>query len=539
MVGNIYDAVIVGGGPAGLSAAIYMARAKYRTLVVEREKMGGQITITSEVVNYPGIISTDGTKLTENMRRQAESFGAEFMTANVTDVDFSGYIKKITTDKGNIDTIGVILATGAAPRSAGFKGENEFRGRGVAYCATCDGEFFSGKDIFVIGGGFAAAEEAVFLTKYAKSVTICVRSDKFSCAKSTADKAAANPKIKVLYNTEIVEAGGERLLEYALLKNNVSGEITRYSAPENDTFGIFVFAGYCPQTELFKDKLELTENGYLITDKAQKTSVDGVYGAGDVCDKPLRQVITAAADGATAATSLERYASEIHEKYNLPVFENKNDSSVSKAAASDTTPSSGSKFFSAEIQEQLAEVFAKLEKKLTMRVYSDGGELSKTAESFTAELCEMSDKLTFETAKASAETKSPVIEFIGENGNPVGFAFHGVPGGHELNSFVIAIYNAAGKGQEISAGAAEKIKLLKETHIEIAVTLSCTMCPPTAIAAGRIATLNPLVRTDVYDVNQFPDMRSEYSIMSVPCIIVNGKPVSFGKKSVDELLELI
>ena len=172
---NFYDVVVIGGGPAGLTAALYLARARYRVVVVEKDHFGGQITITSEVVNYPGVGRTSGTELTETMRKQAEGFGAEFLLAEVTGLELSGDVKTVRTGRGDLKCFGVLLATGAHPRMVGFQGEEQFRGRGVAYCATCDGEFFTGKDVFVVGGGFAAAEESVFLTKYARQVTILIR----------------------------------------------------------------------------------------------------------------------------------------------------------------------------------------------------------------------------------------------------------------------------------------------------------------------------------------------------------------------------
>ena len=186
---NLYDVVVVGGGPAGLTAALYLARAKYRVLVLEKEQLGGQITITSEVVNFPGVYKTSGRELTETMRKQAESFGAEFMLAEATGFELTGKIRKVITSRGEISCFGILLATGAHPRKIGFDGEEKFKGHGVAYCATCDGEFFAGKEVFVIGGGFAAAEESVFLTRYAKHVTVLVRGEDFSCAKNTADAA--------------------------------------------------------------------------------------------------------------------------------------------------------------------------------------------------------------------------------------------------------------------------------------------------------------------------------------------------------------
>lgn len=292
-----YDVIVVGAGPAGLSAALYAARAKYRVLVLEKEKVGGQITITSEIVNYPGIGTTSGSALTEEMRRQAEAFGAEFAMAEVTELVLSGDIKTVKTTRGEYLAPGIVLAVGANPRKLGFAGEREYQGRGVAYCATCDGEFFTGMDVFVIGGGFAAAEEAVFLTKYAKKVTIIVREEDFTCAETVADKAKNHEKIEVHYETEIMEAAGDGLLRSARFKNNATGEEWTYEAPEGNTFGIFVFAGYVPDTGWMKGMVELDGQGYIITDRDQKTSVDGVYAAGDVCVKNLRQVVTAVSDG--------------------------------------------------------------------------------------------------------------------------------------------------------------------------------------------------------------------------------------------------
>ena len=253
---NLYDVVVIGGGPAGLTAAIYLARARYRVVVVEKERFGGQITITHEVVNYPGVARTSGAELTETMRRQAESFGAEFLLAGVESLDMSGDVKTVKTDRGELKCFGVLLATGAHPRMVGFTGEAEFRGRGVAYCATCDGEFFTGKEVFVVGGGFAAAEEAVFLTKYASHVTILIRGDDFSCAKSVADATRANPKITVLTNTEVVDVTGDSTLRTIRYRNKLTGEVTECRAPEGDNIGVFVFVpfqGNLPAEQCFAD----------------------------------------------------------------------------------------------------------------------------------------------------------------------------------------------------------------------------------------------------------------------------------------------
>lgn len=320
---NFYDVMIIGGGPAGLTAGLYLARAKYRVLVLEKDQFGGQISITHEVVNYPGIAKVSGKYLTETMQQQAASFGAEFMLAEATGFELSKDIKTVHTNRGDYRCFGILLATGAHPRTVGFQGEEEHKGRGVAYCATCDGEFFTGKEVFVIGGGYAAAEESVFLTKFARHVTILIRKDNFSCAASVAEKAKNHEKITVLYNTVMEEVSGENGLTYARYKNTVTGEVVEYRSKE--TFGVFVFAGYAPATEAVKGIIELNDQGYIVTDASLKTSADGVYAAGDVCVKPLRQVVTATGDGALAATELEKYAAAmqrktgIHPEISVPV----------------------------------------------------------------------------------------------------------------------------------------------------------------------------------------------------------------------------
>ena len=247
---NLYDVVVIGGGPAGLTAALYLARARYRVVVVEKNHFGGQITITAEVVNFPGVERTSGAALTETMRKQAESFGAEFLLAEVTELDLSGDVKTVRTGRGDLKCFGVLLATGAHPRMVGFQGEAQFRGRGVAYCATCDGEFFTGKDVFVVGGGFAAAEESVFLTKYARHVTILIRGDGFTCAQTTADAARNHEKITVLTNTVVEEVSGDTALRFIRYRNTKTGQVTKHHAADGEAFGVFVFAGYEPATEL-------------------------------------------------------------------------------------------------------------------------------------------------------------------------------------------------------------------------------------------------------------------------------------------------
>lgn len=535
---KLYDAVIVGGGPAGLTAALYLARAKYRVLVIEREKFGGQITITSEVVNYPGVEIASGAELTETMRRQAEEFGAEFLLAEVTSLVPERDIKTVHTTKCEVQCFGIIAATGAHPRMIGFEGEAEFRGHGVAYCATCDGEFFTGKEIFMVGGGFAAAEESVFLTKYAKHVTLLVREEDFTCAKAVADEARNHPKISVLYETEVESVSGDTALRTIRYRNNKTGEITEYRADEGDTFGVFVFAGYEPETSLLRDIVKLNEYGYVITDSNRKTNVDGLYAAGDICEKNLRQVVTAVSDGAIAATELEKYAAAMQKKTGIipemPKL-NKTEKPTQEFSHSD------SNFFSSEVSAQLDSVFSKMERSLVLKLYLDEQPLSAELKAYMEAMAEHTDKLSVQIAENSeSEEFCPCVRICKEDGTETGLAFHGVPGGHEFTSFVLGLYNAAGPGQPIDEQDKTDIaRITKPMEIQVLVTLSCTMCPELVTAVQKIAAENPNVTAEIYDVNHFLKLREQYHVMSVPCLVVNGEAVSFGKKNLRQVLDLI
>ena len=535
---KLYDAVIVGGGPAGLTAALYLARAKYRVLVIEKEKFGGQITITSEVVNYPGVEIASGAELTETMRRQAEEFGAEFLLAEVTSLVPEGDIKTVHTTKCEVQCFGIIAATGAHPRMIGFEGESEFRGHGVAYCATCDGEFFTGKEIFVVGGGFAAAEESVFLTKYAKHVTLLVREEDFTCAKAVADEARNHPKISVLYETEVESVSGDTALRTIRYRNNKTGEITEYRADDGDTFGVFVFAGYEPETSLLRDIVKLNEYGYVITDSNRKTNVDGLYAAGDICEKNLRQVVTAVSDGAIAATELEKYAAAMQKKTGIiPEMpkRNKTEKPTQEFSHSD------SDFFSTEVSAQLDSVFSKMERSLVLKLYLDEQPLSAELKAYMEAMAEHTDKLSVQIAENSeSEEFCPCVRICKEDGTETGLAFHGVPSGHEFTSFVLGLYNAAGPGQPIDEQDKTDIaRLTTPMEIQVLVTLSCTMCPELVTAVQKIAVENPNVTAEIYDVNHFLKLREQYHVMSVPCLVVNGEAVSFGKKNLRQVLDLI
>ena len=534
---HIYDVIIIGGGPAGLSAALYLARAKYRTLVLEKEKFGGQITITHEVVNYPGVLRTSGEELTNTMRAQAESFGAEFELAEVESLHMDGDIKTVKTSRGERKAFGVLLATGAHPRQVGFKGESEFRGRGVAYCATCDGEFFTGKEVFVVGGGFAAAEEAVFLTKYARHVHILIRKEDFSCAKSAADAARNHPKITVHNFTEVEEVLGDSALRCIRYRNNRTGEITEYRDPRGDSIGVFVFAGYAPATALVKEIAQVNEQGYVITDRDQKTSVEGLYAAGDVCVKQLRQIVTAVADGATAATELEKYAAHMQKKTGL----------VPRMPEKETPAQSGNKpvqkgagnsgLFDDAMLTQLNTVFSRMASPLVLKLSLDDREVSRELDGYMQALSKLTDKLTLEYAEAA---DAPCVRIFRQDGSDTGLAFHGVPGGHEFTSFVLGLYNAAGPGQPLDEDVRQQIRALEKTDIQVLVSLSCTMCPELVMAAQRIAAENEAVTAHVYDLTHFPEIRDRYNVMSVPCLVINGgETVTFGKKNIRQLLEIL
>lgn len=304
----IYDVVIIGAGPAGLSAGLYASRAKLKTLIIEKEVPGGQIKNTNEVANYPGSEKdVDGSRLTERMVEQAEAFGAEKIIDEIVEVNLKGDIKEVKGQRDSYRARTIIIATGAKPRLIGVEGEEEFTGRGVSYCVTCDGAFFQDLEAFVIGGGDAAVEEAMQLTKFAKKVYLVHRRDELRAAKSIQEKAFKNDKIEFIWDSVVKELKGEMMLNEVVLENRKTGEVTSYKASEEDgLMGVFPYIGFLPETNLFEGQIDM-EKGYIVTDDTMKTSEDGVFAAGDNRIKSLRQVITAAADGAIAAVEAEKY----------------------------------------------------------------------------------------------------------------------------------------------------------------------------------------------------------------------------------------
>lgn len=539
---NLYDVVVIGGGPAGLTAALYLARARYRVVVLEEESFGGQIATTAEVVNYPGIARISGQALTETMRRQAESFGAEFLLARAERLEMESDVKTVHTSRGPLRCFGVLLATGAHPRKVGFAGEEEYRGRGVAYCATCDGEFFTGQDVYVVGGGFAAAEESLFLTKYARRVTILIRRGDFSCAQSVAEEVRAHEKITVRPFTEIESVSGDTVLQTLRMRNNQTGEVTEVRAKEGERLGVFVFAGYEPASSLAEGLAERDAQGYVVTDRNQKTRTKGLYAAGDVCVKPLRQVATAVGDGALAATELERYAALMQRKTGLHPKVAKRTVRAEQREESEAgnRTKAADDLFTEEMLTQLHTVFSRMERPLLLRLQLDERSVSYELQHYMDSLAALTDRLRVEIDEAGAAEELPCVRICTEDGAETGLAFHGVPGGHEFTSFVLGLYNAAGPGQPVDLETLERIRAIdRRRNLKILVSLSCTMCPALVAAAWRIAAANPLVTAEVYDINHFTVLKERYQVMSVPCLVIDEETVTFGKKDIRQLLELL
>ena len=308
----MYDCIIIGAGPAGISAGIYAARASMKTIIIERGTPGGLIAKTDEIANYPGAEDVPtGPELIERMVKQAKSFGAEFITDTVVNVDFSGTTKIVYGENTTYEAKSVIIATGSNPRLLEVPGEKEFTGKGIAYCATCDAPFFQDLDIYVVGSGEAAVEEAMYLTKFGRTVTLLVRKDKLSVAKSIEEKAMKCEKLKIMWNVEVESFEGTGLLSAMNIVNNKTGEKTKIVPREGDMiFGVFIFVGYIPESTIFNGIIG-TDRNYIVSDETMKTSVEGVFVAGDVRVKELRQVVTAVNEGAIAAINARKYVESL------------------------------------------------------------------------------------------------------------------------------------------------------------------------------------------------------------------------------------
>ena len=515
---------------------------------------------TAEVVNYPGVRKTSGPELMEVMHTQAKDFGVSFVTDEIKEVDFSGEVKRLISEKQEYLCRAVIIATGAQPRKLGFPGEKEYTGRGIAYCATCDGEFFTGLDIFVIGGGYAAAEEAMYLTRYGKHVTMIIREPDFTCAKSIADKVKEHPDITIHYHTEIKKADGDDLLREATFINNQTGEEFTYTASEEDqTFGIFVFAGYEPATTLFKDHIGLDDYGYIPTDSNMHTSVKGVFAAGDLRPKALRQIVTAVADGAIAATAAERYVAEEKERLGIKDDEKVIKSKSTESATTSTSPSKTTTtpseeteetLWPAELMEQVRGILNALNQDVTLvTIVNSQNEHSLELKNWLEVLPTLNSHIHLNSYEEGTNTaieeqigadQLPVVAFLDQNGVYTGVKFYGIPGGHEMNSFILALYNLAGPGQAIDDKTLNRIKTIdKPVKLKVCISLSCKFCPDVVAACQRIAILNPHVEASMMDIALFPQLKKEFKIMSVPAVIKNNDKLLFGSKTIDEILDFI
>jgi len=303
----IYDVAVIGAGPAGLAASLYAARAKMSTVVIEKMFPGGQAALTDTIENYPGFPEgINGIQLTAAMKKQAERFGAKFINGNVEKIEKNNDLFTIVTKKENLEAKTVILAAGAQPRKLGVKGEREFTGRGVSYCATCDGAFYKDKPIAIVGGGDTAIQEALYLTRFASKVFVIHRRDQLRATKVLQERAFNNEKIEFVWNSVVNEIKGQNAVEEVVVENVKTGKLDSLQVD-----GIFVAIGHLPNTDFVKDLVHLDERGYVITDDHMVTNIPGLFAAGDVRQKDLRQVVTAVADGAIAAVEASKYIENI------------------------------------------------------------------------------------------------------------------------------------------------------------------------------------------------------------------------------------
>lgn len=577
-VENLYDAVIIGGGPAGLTAAIYLGRACRRVLVVEKDRLGGQIATTANVVNYPGVLAASGAELANTMAKQAANFGAEFLAAEVTELSMDSDVKTVHTSAGDIVCLSVLLATGAAPRKIGFGGENDFEGRGVSYCATCDGALFAGKEVIVIGGGYQAAEEAVFLTKYAKKVTVMMRKGDFSCAASVAKAAWENPKIEVFPNTRVTRITGDTAVRAAVIEDTVTkGRETWRPENEDEPFGVFVLAGRKPATGLVRGMAQLDDDGCVIVNEKQETTCPGLFAAGDVCPKNLRQVATAVGQAAATATEMEGFIAQARRKTGLapqakpavsPDEISKTLNASASAAAVRTegaANTAGEKpLITPDMAEQAKATLAGMAQPLLLRVSLNDLPVSENVRRFMSEFAQLDSdgKIKVEyadqpgssnnqadsstpTAAANSEAAPdlPEIKICFANGEWSRISFHEVPIEHEFTPFLSALSNIAGPGDTISDEARAAIaRIDRPLDIKIAAGLDCPRCYKTIIPAIQATCLNGNLRLNVYDIAHFPALQRKHNIMSAPFTILNDGEVLKPGGSVstmDDLLETL
>ncbi len=307
-INNHYDAIVIGAGPAGLTAGIYLSRARVRTLILNEGTVGGQMVLTHEIANYPGVESISGYQLSSIMKKQAKNFGCDIKSnVSITRLELDDTVKQVALSDGTFYTADtIILSPGGRSRTLGVRGEDEFKGRGISYCATCDGDFFTDKEIIVVGGGNSALEEAVSLTKYASKVTVIHQFDHFQAFEHAIEEARKNPKISFLMDSVVTGFNGNEKIESVDIKNLRTEEISNFK-----TEGAFIFIGYVPNTEFLKGKVNLNQWGEIVVDSTMSTNIEGVYSAGDSIAKKYRQVTTATGDGTIAALAASAYINDL------------------------------------------------------------------------------------------------------------------------------------------------------------------------------------------------------------------------------------
>ena len=448
---RIYDMIVIGGGPAGLSAGIYGGRAKLDVLIIEKENKGGQISLTSEVVNYPGILEISGSEFMTQTKKQAQNFGVNFVQEEVID-RFENPVEIVV-----------------------FKDPNN--------------------------------EESVSIENAVKDIaSISPEKLKFSS-----------------YN---------------------EGENKGLEAKVGETFGVFVFVGYAPSSQIFKGHIEIGEGGFIPTNEDLMTNVKGVFAVGDIRPKRLRQVVTAVADGAIAATSIEKYVHDLREELGLKKEEKEEEKTTSIKTEKET-------FLDDDLRKQLVTVVDRFENPVEIVVFKNPAiEESLAIEDAVKDIASIApEKLRFSSynegenkeleAKVKVE-RTPTIAVLDKDGNFSGLKYSSLPSGHELNSFILGLYNVAGPGQKVAPESLEKIeKIDKPINIKIGISLSCTKCPKTVQATQRIATLNKNIEMEMINIFTFQDFKNRYDIMSVPAIIVDDQHVYFGEKTVEDMLEII
>ncbi|MCL2372607.1 MAG: FAD-dependent oxidoreductase, partial [Defluviitaleaceae bacterium] len=560
----MYDLIVIGAGAAGLSAAIFAGRARLHVLVVENTGEGGKLKLAAEVSN-PDAFTAGEVEIAADMKKEAVNFGVDFVAANVQKVDFKSDIKSVKIDTGNIYTSwglimasrasvgvdfvtadlsqvsfsknptegkgsqsswGVIIAMGSKPKTLGFEGEEEFTGRGVAYSATCDGEFFTGRDVFVIGSGFSAAEESIYLTRFARKVTVIVKGPKLTCEQDVADRVLNHEKIEIKYNTEIVHVRGANVVKEAKFKDIKTGEEWEHKVDEG-TFGVFIMAGYETENDEDFDNLD---------DIYTQTAVPEITGSNEMSPQRRRQLVIAASDGAVSSEAAVRYVAEIKARLGVEDFAHAKEAKHTTYGLSDES-----------ISSQIRHVMERCENDVTIHaVLLPDCTISANIKEFLEEYRDVTERMPIKITQKGDDPAIeanigtdvfPIIALLDSAGQYTGVGFLGVPGGHELESFILAIYNAAGPGQATPASMKEQIENLQSgTRLKVGVSLTCTLCSELVQNCQRIAIINKNIKAEMIDMQYFAELRDKFDIMSVPALIINDETVLFGRKSMEDLL---